>query len=166
MANTWSNGYNTFKCKMVNQVCITGLTRCTSILNLSFRSTVVLIKSNVLELPPWYSGLGLQLQWFGSLQRCRFDPWPGVVRKRIQHCSSYSVCRSCSSDSVPAQELANAKEPQKKKKGKRKKKYIWSITWFYVRAAKRSHKKTSYKTYFGQEHSLSPLEGTHHKVNL
>ena len=24
----------------------------------------------------WHSGLRIQLQWLGSLQRCRFNPWP------------------------------------------------------------------------------------------
>ena len=45
--------------------------------------------------PPWCSGLRNQLQWFRSLQRYGFDPWPGAVGRRIRH------CHSCGSDSVP-----------------------------------------------------------------
>ena len=27
------------------------------------------------EFPQWCRGLRIQMQWLGSLQRCRFNPW-------------------------------------------------------------------------------------------
>lgn len=31
------------------------------------------------EFPTWHRGLGIRLQWLGSLQRHGFDPWPSTV---------------------------------------------------------------------------------------
>ena len=48
-----------------------------------------------LEFPLCCSGLRIQLQWLGLLQRHIFNPGPSTVGLRIQR------CHGCSSDSVP-----------------------------------------------------------------
>ena len=43
----------------------------------------------------WHSGLKIQLQQLGSLQRWGFSPWPGTVGERLQR------CHGCGSDPIP-----------------------------------------------------------------
>ena len=47
------------------------------------------------EFPLWHSGIRIQLQWLGSLWRCRFNPWLGTVGSRILY------CRNSGLNSVP-----------------------------------------------------------------